>query len=620
MSKKLKKKLYFLIADFIVFALAVIITHIFDLGKTAEMIIFGCVYVFCAYSVLRKAFLGVIHLQMLDENFLMTIASIGAFAIGDYLESVSVILFYLVGDWFEAFAVGKSRNSIKAMMDIRPETARVVVDGIEKTVFPEEVKLDDVLLVKPGEKIPVDCEVISGESYIDTSFLTGESMPVFVKEGDMVSGGAINKNGVLTLRAKKLYTDSAVAKVLQLVESASAKKAKAENFITKFARIYTPTVVGGAVLLFIIPSIITGHWQTWLYRALTFLVVSCPCALVISIPLGFFGGIGNASRYGILVKGSSYIEQLSKANVYAFDKTGTLTEGKLHVLEITPAVNKAEILEIAGVCESGSTHPIAQSILKECGDVNKDGYAVTEISGKGIKAEKDGKTLLCGNEKLMAEFGVEVEKSSTVGTHVYVAENGKYIGTIVVGDKIREDTKQTIAEIKALGGKTVMLTGDCESVAKSVADEVGLDEYKSSLLPENKVQEVEKIIADKKPEDVVVYVGDGINDAPVLTRADVGIAMGGVGSDAAIEAADVVFMYDNIRSLSIVKKISMITVRIVKENIIFALAVKFGVLILSAFGLASMWLALFADVGVAVLAILNAMRTGLKLKEKKQSK
>lgn len=619
MSKKLKKKLYLLIADFIVFALAVIITRIFDLGKTAEIIIFGCVYVFCAYPVLRKAFLGVIHLQMLDENFLMTIASVGAFAIGDYLESVSVILFYLVGDWFEAFAVGKSRGSIAKMMDIRPETARLVVDGIEKTVFPEEVKLDDVLLVKPGEKIPVDCEVISGESYIDTSFLTGESMPVYVKEGDMVSGGAINKSGVLTLRAKKLYTDSAVAKVLQLVESASAKKAKAENFITKFARIYTPAVVGGAVLLFIIPSIITGHWTDWLYRALTFLVVSCPCALVISIPLGFFGGIGNASRYGILVKGSSYIEQLSKANIYAFDKTGTLTEGKLYVLEITPAVNKTEILKIAGICESGSTHPIAQSILKECENI-ESGYAVTEISGKGIKAEKNGNTLLCGNEKLMDEFGIEVEEDSTVGTHVYVAENGKYVGTIVVGDKIRDDAKQTIADIKALGGKTFMLTGDCESVAESVATEVGLDEYKSSLLPENKVQEVENIIANKKPEDVVVYVGDGINDAPVLTRADVGIAMGGVGSDAAIEAADVVFMYDNIRSLSIIKKISRITVRIVKENIIFALAVKFGVLILSAFGLASMWLALFADVGVAVLAILNAMRTGLKLKEKKQSK
>lgn len=619
MSKKLKKKLYLLIADFIMFALAVIITHIFDLGKTAEIIIFGCVYVFCAYPVLRKAFLGVIHLQMLDENFLMTIASVGAFAIGDYLESVSVILFYLVGDWFEAFAVGKSRGSIAKMMDIRPETARLVVDGIEKTVFPEEVKLDDVLLVKPGEKIPVDCEVISGESYIDTSFLTGESMPVFVKEGDMVSGGAINKSGVLTLRAKKLYTDSAVAKVLQLVETASAKKAKAENFITKFARVYTPAVVGGAVLLFIIPSIITGHWTDWLYRALTFLVVSCPCALVISIPLGFFGGIGDASRYGILVKGSSYIEQLSKANIYAFDKTGTLTEGKLHVLDITPAVNKTEILKIAGICESGSTHPIAQSILKECENI-ESGYAVTEISGKGIKAEKNGNTLLCGNEKLMAEFGIKVEEDSTVGTHVYVAENGKYVGTIVVGDKIRDDAKQTIADIKALGGKTFMLTGDCESVAESVATEVGLDEYKSSLLPENKVQEVENIIANKKPEDVVVYVGDGINDAPVLTRADVGIAMGGVGSDAAIEAADVVFMYDNIRSLSIIKKISMITVRIVKENIIFALAVKFGVLILSAFGLASMWLALFADVGVAVLAILNAMRTGLKLKEKKQSK
>ena len=475
------------------------------------------------------------------------------------------------------------------------------------------------MLVKPGEKIPVDCEVISGESYIDTSFLTGESMPVYVKEGDMVSGGAINKNGVLTLRAKKLYTDSAVAKVLQLVESASAKKAKAENFITKFARIYTPAVVGGAVLLFIIPSIITGRWTDWLYRALTFLVVSCPCALVISIPLGFFGGIGNASRYGILVKGSSYIEQLSKANIYAFDKTGTLTEGKLHVLEITPAVNKTEILKIAGICESGSTHPIAQSILKECENI-ESGYTVTEISGKGIKAEKNGRVLLCGNEKLMDEFGIEVEEDSTVGTHVYVAENGKYVGTIVVGDKIRDDAKQTIADIKALGGKTFMLTGDCESVAESVATEVGLDEYKSSLLPENKVQEVENIIANKKPEDVVVYVGDGINDAPVLTRADVGIAMGGVGSDAAIEAADVVFMYDNIRSLSIIKKISMITVRIVKENIIFALAVKFGVLILSAFGLASMWLALFADVGVAVLAILNAMRTGLKLKEKKQSK
>ena len=619
MSKKLKKKLYLLIADFIMFALAVIITHIFDLGKTAEIIIFGGVYVFCAYPVLRKAFLGVIHLQMLDENFLMTIASVGAFAIGDYLESVSVILFYLVGDWFEAFAVGKSRGSIAKMMDIRPETARLVVDGIEKTVFPEEVKLDDVLLVKPGEKIPVDCEVISGESYIDTSFLTGESMPVFVKDGDIVSGGAINKSGVLTLRAKKLYTDSAVAKVLQLVETASAKKAKAENFITKFARIYTPAVVGGAVLLFIIPSIITGRWTDWIYRALTFLVVSCPCALVISIPLGFFGGIGNASRYGILVKGSSYIEQLSKANIYAFDKTGTLTEGKLHILDITPAVNKTEILKIAGICESGSTHPIAQSILKECENI-ESGYAVTEISGKGIKAEKDGNTLLCGNEKLMAEFGIEVEEDSTVGTHVYVAENGKYVGTIVVGDKIRDDAKQTIADIKALGGKTFMLTGDCESVAESVATEVGLDEYKSSLLPENKVQEVENIIANKKPEDVVVYVGDGINDAPVLTRADVGIAMGGVGSDAAIEAADVVFMYDNIRSLSIIKKISMITVRIVKENIIFALAVKFGVLILSAFGLASMWLALFADVGVAVLAILNAMRTGLKLKEKKRSK
>ena len=566
--------------------------------------------VFCliGYDVVWKAIRGIVHGQVLDENLLMLIAAVGAFCIGEYPEALAVILFYQVGELFQSYAVGKSRKSIASLMDIRPDAATVWKDGEEKTLDPDEVQVGDLIVVRPGERIPLDGTVVDGQSSLNTSALTGESVPVTCRPGDAVLSGSINMSGVLRIRCDKLFYDSTFSKILDLVENASTKKAKAENFISKFAKYYTPIVVALAVVLAIVPPLFTHEWTVWIRRALTFLVVSCPCALVISVPLSFFGGIGGASRQGILVKGGNYLELLSKVNTVVFDKTGTITKGSFEVQQVYPPEAREHILHCAAVAESGSLHPIALSVRRAAGEVSADGYEITEIAGKGVSAEREGQRILVGNAKLLEENGIECTLPDDFGTIVCVAENGAYLGAIVISDRVKEDSTAAVAELKAQGCKTVMLTGDNAASAQFVADLVGIDSVAAELLPADKVEKMESLLREKKPGDVVAFAGDGINDAPVLMRADVGIAMGGVGSDSAIEAADVVLMYDTLTSIPLAKRIARKTVRIVRENIVFALSVKIAVLILSAAGLVGMWLAIFADVGVSVLAVLNAMR------------
>lgn len=577
-------------------------------------IIYGVIYLFTAYDVLYKAVRNIFRGKVFDENFLMVLATIGAFIIGEYAEGVAVILFYQVGELFEKYAVGKSRKSISELMDIRPERATRLENGNEVVISPEEIAVDDILIVKVGEKIPVDGVILSGESSLNTSALTGESMPRSVKTGDEVLSGCINEQGVLKIKAQKEYFDSTVSKILDLVENVSGKKAKAENFITRFARYYTPIVVISALLLALIPSLITGEWSVWVLRALTFLVVSCPCALVISVPLSFFGGIGGAGKCGVLVKGGSYLELIEKANIFLFDKTGTITKGEFKIQKIYPQNKSYEILSIASICEKNSNHPIAKSIIKGYSGKIEHDYEIKEIAGKGVKATKNDDVILCGNEQLLKDHGVTFEKANEFGSIVYVAKNDEFKGYIVISDSVKDEAKEVISKLKALKCKTIMLTGDNYNFAKVVANEVGVDDFKSDLLPADKVKQIEEIINNKKETDVVAFVGDGINDAPSLMRADLGISMGGVGSASAIEASDIVLMYDKLGGILQAKKIAKKTVSIVKQNIIFALTVKIGVLILSAFGLANMWFAVFADVGVAVIAILNAMRA-IKVKK-----
>ena len=589
------------------------------------------IYLIIGYDVLWKAIRNIAHGQVFDENFLMCVATLGAFALAIYRgvtgqeiegfdEACAVLLFYQVGEWFQSYATGKSRKSIAGLMDIRPDYANIVRDGGSvETVDPSEVKEGDIILINPGEKIPLDGVIVKGASTLDTKALTGESLPREAEAGGEVISGCVNLTSQLEVRVTKEFYDSTVSKILELVENASEQKSRAENFITKFAKYYTPIVCGVALLLAVIPGLITMDWSTWVYRALSFLVVSCPCALVISIPLSFFAGIGAASRYGILVKGSNYLEKFNQANIFVFDKTGTLTKGNFAVAKIAPEAQADEILRLAAIAEHDSNHPIAKSIVARYGKETEVGYTLTNVAGAGIIAQKGAETICCGNEKLMAQNGIDFVKETGLGTVVYVAKNGKFVGSLLIADEIKPETKQVVGELNAMGCKTIMLTGDNEAIAQNVAQEVGLTGYKASLLPQNKVEEVEKLLAQKGSKDVLCFVGDGINDAPVLMRSDIGIAMGGAGSDAAIEASDIVLMKDDLKGISLAKRIAKKTMAIVFQNVVFSIAVKVAILILSAFGIANMWLAVFGDVGVAVLAILNAMRVNSRYETKAAS-
>ncbi len=586
-----------------------------------EFALFLVPYLVAGYDVLIAAFKNILKGNALDEDFLMTVATIGAFAMVFFpdssphmAEGAAVMLFFQVGELFQEYAVGKSRRSIKAMMDIAPEFANVMVDGELTQVDPYEVSVGDVVIVKPGERIPLDGVVIEGATMVDTAALTGESVPRSAHEGDEVISGCINLSGVISVRVEKAFEDSTVSRILEMVENAAERKAKTENFITRFARYYTPIVVGAAVVLAIVPPLVLGGaWGDWVFRALTFLVVSCPCALVISVPLSFFGGIGGASKLGILVKGSNYLEALSKVETVVFDKTGTLTTGTFEVTEVNPAdgFTAGELLDIAAHAEGFSDHPIAQSVKSAYGGslAMERIEDAQEIAGHGICATIDGKRVCAGNAKLLNRDEIVFELCEKVGTVLYIAVDGVYAGWILISDTIKPETADAISALRRVGvSKTVMLTGDAQEVAASVAGELGIDEYRASLLPQDKVAELEGLLAQQREGSNLAFVGDGINDAPVLTRADVGIAMGAMGSDAAIEAADVVLMDDDPRSIARAIRVARKTMRIVWQNIIFAIGVKVAILVLAAIGLANMWLAVFGDVGVAVIAILNAMR------------
>lgn len=576
-------------------------------------------YLVIGYDILKKAVKGILNRQVFDENFLMAVATIGAIALGDYKEGVAVMLFYQIGELFQSYAVGKSRRNISELMDIRPDYANVEQDGELVQVDPDEVEIGTVILVKPGEKIPIDGIVVEGASSLNTSALTGESLPREAKEGDEVISGCINMTGLLKIRTTKEFGESTVSKILELVENSSSRKSRSENFISKFARIYTPAVCYGAVALALIPPIVRmvfmglpADFGTWIYRALTFLVISCPCALVISIPLSFFAGIGGASKEGVLVKGSNYLETLSQTKYVVFDKTGTMTQGVFEVSGIYPAaLSKEEVVEYAACAESYSSHPISKSLQKAYGkEIDKNRVTeVKEISGKGVTAQVDGRLVAAGNGKLMDQLGVPYTVCNEVGTLVYVAVDGRFAGCILISDLLKPHAKEAIAALKNAGvTRTVMLTGDTKRVADAVAAELGIHEVCSELLPADKVSKVEELLARKSGKEKLAFVGDGINDAPVLSRADIGIAMGALGSDAAIEAADIVLMDDDPLKIAKAIRISRKCIRIVYENIYFAIGIKVICLILGALGIANMWAAIFADVGVMVIAVLNAIR------------
>lgn len=582
------------------------------LPDLAVMLLCIAAYLVIGGDVLFRAIKNIAHGDVFDENFLMALATIGAICIGEYPEAVAVMLFYQIGEMFQDMAVDKSRDSITSLMDIRPDYANIEENGDLRRISPEDVAAGSIIVVKPGEKIPLDGVVVEGESSLNTTALTGESMPRDVAMGDEVISGCVNMNGLLRIRTSGTYGESTVAKILELVENSDNGKSKAEKFITRFAKIYTPAVVIGAVLLALIPSVVTGEWVTWIHRALIFLVISCPCALVISIPLGFFGGIGGASKCGVLIKGSNFLEALAKTETVVFDKTGTLTKGSFSVSVIHPEmITKEELLEVAAMSESYSDHPISLS-LRAAYNRAIDKTRITDVenySGQGIKAVVDGKTVYSGNDKLMDRIGVQWKPCHHHGTIIHVAVDGAYAGHIVIADEIKPQSKQAIARLKAVGvKKTVMLTGDRKDVGEAVAKELRLDEAHTNLLPAEKVEQVERLMNGKSESGKLVFVGDGINDAPVLKRADIGIAMGAIGSDAAIEAADVVLMDDNPEKIAKAVSIARRTLVIVKENIVFALAVKFAILVLGAFGIANMWAAVFADVGVSFIAILNSLR------------
>lgn len=620
MTKKLKKKLYRILAGIGATAVAVILSSLLpQLPPFGRLLLFLAAYVIIGGDVVKKAVMNIGKGQVFDENFLMAIATVGAFFVGEYLEAVAVMIFYQVGEWFQSYAVNKSRKSITELMDIRPDFANVVRDGTELQVGPDEVAIGETIIVKPGERIPLDGIVQKGSSTLDTMALTGESVPREALVGDSVISGCVNLNGVLEIETTKEFGDSTVAKILELVESASSKKAEAENFITKFARYYTPIVVLLAVLLGVVPPLVTGSdWSMWIYRALSFLVISCPCALVISIPLSFFGGLGGASKAGVLIKGSNYLEALAHTEIVVMDKTGTLTKGVFRVTQIVPAkagLTEDALLEAAAYVESYSTHPISKSLLaayegRSSRTVDKARLGeVEEIAGHGVRAVLDGQTIYAGNTKLMDRQHITYTQAKETGTIVYVACEKEYLGHILIADEVKEDARAAVEGLKAAGvRKIVMLTGDRREAAEEVAKQLGISQVFSELLPADKVDHMEALMESKSEKGMLVFVGDGINDAPVLGRADIGIAMGGLGSDAAIEAADVVIMTDEPSKIAQAMKISRKTLRIVKQNIVFALGIKIAVLLLAAVGIATMWAAVFADVGVAVIAILNAMR------------
>ena len=616
MTKKQKKLLTRVIIGCVLFAAVYITQKLSDLNQYIYLAMYLVPYFVTGWDVLYKCVKGIIRGDFLDEAFLMSLATVGALIIGDYPESVFVMVFYQVGELFQSLAVERSRRSISALMDIRPDSATVLRDGVEEEMLPEEVCPGDTIVVRPGEKIPVDGSVLDGTSALDTKALTGESVPMDVKPGDKVVSGSINMSGILKITAEKSYGESSVAKILELVENSSLNKAKSENFITKFAKYYTPAVVIGALILATIPSIITKDPKTWISRALIFLVVSCPCALVISVPLSFFGGIGGASAKGILIKGANFLEALNNTQTVVFDKTGTLTTGTFTVTEVLPSngFTKETLLKYSSSAEYYSNHPIAVSLKAAASGSASKPQDTKEISGFGIDASVDGKRVLCGNHKLMDSNGIKYERLSKGGTVVYTAVDGVYAGAAVIEDTVKPTSAEALRALKAEGvSKTVMLTGDRKEAAEAVNAKLGLSEIHYELLPEDKVRVMDGICKSKDKKSTVVFVGDGINDAPVLTRADVGIAMGALGSDAAIEAADMVIMDDDPAKIATAIKISRKTRRIVTENVVFALSVKFAVLILAAFGLTNMWIGVLADVGVAVLAILNAMRN-LKVK------
>ena len=624
MSRKQKNMLLRIIVTAVLFAgLFVFEKFVPITSRILRLAVYMVPYLVISYDILKKAFKGIIKGQVFDENFLMAVASVGAVAIavyenGSYNEAVAVMLFYQIGELFQSYAVGKSRRSISELMDIRPDYANIEVDGKIEQVDPDEVEVGSIIVVSAGEKIPIDGVIVEGSTTLDTSSLTGESVPRNAKENDEVISGCINLTGTVRIRTTKPFGESTVSKILDLVENSSSKKSKSEQFISKFARIYTPAVCGGALALALIPPVVSliigkeAMWLTWIYRALTFLVISCPCALVISIPLSFFAGIGGASKEGVLVKGSNYLETLSKTKIVVFDKTGTMTKGKFEVTEIAPiGIDRDELIRLTAYAESYSSHPISRSIKDAYGkeiDASKISD-VNEISGNGVLAVVDGKKVAAGNSKLMDKLGVEYTACDKVGTVVYVAVDGKYCGYILISDALKPTSVSAVKAMKDCGvRKTVMLTGDSKKVADAVAKELGADEVYSELLPADKVSQVERLLADKGEKEKLAFVGDGINDAPVLSRADIGIAMGALGSDAAIEAADIVLMDDDPMKISKAIKISSKCLRIVNENIYFALGVKALCLILGAVGIANMWAAIFADVGVMVIAVLNAIR------------
>ena len=612
MTKKQKKTLKRIILAAVLSALVAVVLHFAPLPWFAQLVLWLVPYCIIGHDVLRKAFLGIKSGEVFDENFLMAVATVGAMACGEYGEGVAVMLFYQIGELFQSYAVGKSRSNISALMDIRPDSANLEdADGSIRTVDPDDVAIGSVIVVKPGEKIPLDGTVLSGESTLNTAALTGESRPRSVRPGDEVISGCVNSDGVLRITTSKLYGESTVAKILDLVENSSLKKAPVENFITKFARYYTPAVCAAALVLAFVPPIFAGHWADWIMRALTFLVISCPCALVISIPLTFFGGIGGASRLGILVKGGNYLEALSKTGTAVFDKTGTLTQGVFKVTAVHPAdgVTEADLLETAALAESFSSHPISKSLREAAPGLDARRAAdAQELAGHGVKTLVDGKTVLAGNARLMDAEGIAYTAAAGAGTLVYVARQGQFIGSILISDEEKPTAKAAMQGLQAQGVRTVMLTGDSPAVAQAVAADLGMDEVHAGLLPADKVQWVETLLQQKPEKKELVFVGDGINDAPVLMRADIGIAMGALGSDAAIEAADVVLMDDDPAKISLAMQISRRCMRIVYQNIVFALAVKALCLVLTALGITNMWWGVFADVGVMVLAVLNATR------------